>query len=55
MDGRVLREALRAADTAPEWTTREEEASSGGVRQRVWFEETDGGAYLTGGAVDVAG
>jgi predicted AlkP superfamily pyrophosphatase or phosphodiesterase len=55
MDGRVLREALRDADTAPGWTTREEEASSAGLRQRVWFEETDGGAYLTGGAVDVAG
>jgi phosphonoacetate hydrolase len=58
LDGRVLKEALRASAAKPEpwWGTREYalsfSARGAGRTQRVWFECVGDAAYLTGGVVE---
>lgn len=59
VDGRVLREALRAADGAePEWDTwdaaRVFSARGRDWRQRAWFERIGSSSYLAGGTVEPA-
>lgn len=59
-DGRVLREAMRAAVAdAPSWERRDETTTTFTARgsawsQHIWFESVDSRMYLAGGSVDRA-
>jgi hypothetical protein len=59
MDGRVLRECLRDAETSdPAWDTWEDsrtfEARGRTWRQRIWFDRVHQTSYLAGGTVEPA-